>query len=260
MTDTTTALSSGALSSRRAGGRSFATLVRAEARKLFDTRTGMILTAILVVFGPGSVVARGFVAGPHFFTLAGTAGIVLGILLPVLAILTVTGEWSHRTALTTFVLEPRRGRVLAAKFLPPLAVAVLAGALALLLALPVTAAVAAVRGVPADWDVAPGTVLGWVAVLVICTAQGQALGMLLLNAPAAIVIYLASPMAWSAVRGLGGAGKELAGWLDLNTTTNLLTGGGMTGGGAARLAVSVLVWIAVPVTVGALRVCRKDIN
>ncbi len=43
-----------------------------------------------------------------------------------LGILTVTGEWSHRTALTTFTLEPRRSRVLLAKCLPPLLVTVAA--------------------------------------------------------------------------------------------------------------------------------------
>ncbi len=37
------------------------------------------------------------------------------ILLPVVAILSVTGEWSQRAGLTTFTLVPHRGRVIRAK-------------------------------------------------------------------------------------------------------------------------------------------------
>ncbi|MFD0891202.1 ABC transporter permease, partial [Streptosporangium algeriense] len=110
----------------------FHRLLLVETRKIFDTRSGKILTAVLVALTVVSVVGRGLVAGPRLFTLVGTAGIGFGILLPVLAVLSVTGEWSHRTALTTFTLEPRRARVLAAKFLPPLAVAVVATVFALL--------------------------------------------------------------------------------------------------------------------------------
>ena len=36
-------------------------------------------------------------------------------LLPILAIMLVTSEWSQRTALVTFTLEPRRSRVVLAK-------------------------------------------------------------------------------------------------------------------------------------------------
>ncbi|WP_433429125.1 hypothetical protein [Nonomuraea sp. CA-141351] len=260
MTDTAARAANVRAASESVRRRSFMTLVRVETRKLFDTRSSKILTAILVTVGVGSVVARGLVSGPHFFTLAGTAGIGFGTLLPVLAILTMTGEWSHRTALTTFTLEPRRGRVLAAKCVPPLAAAVAACLLAMLVAAPVTAAVAAAQGVPATWQVAPHTVLGWVAAMVILTAEGLAMGLLLLNAPAAIVIYLSTPILWSAIGRLGRAGEVLAGWLDLNSTTNPLTNGDFSGGDLARLATSALAWIGIPMAVGVLRVSRKDID
>ncbi|MEW9547337.1 hypothetical protein [Nonomuraea sp. NPDC050783] len=236
-------------------------MLRVEARKLFDTRSGMVLTACLLGLVIAAVVGRGFVAEPRFFRLAGTAAIPLAILLPVLAILTVTGEWRHRTALTTFTLESRRGRVLAAKCLPPLAATVVACLFALLVAVPATAMAAAVQGAEADWAVPPATVLGWVATMILITAQGLALGLALLNAPAAIVISLGSTAIWSAIGQLGDVGATLAGWLDLNTTTSPLTGGeAMTGGEAARLAVSVLAWIVIPAAFGALRVSRMDIT
>ncbi|MFC7586402.1 hypothetical protein ACFQYP_23650 [Nonomuraea antimicrobica] len=187
----------------------FGRLVRVETRKMLDTRTSVIMTGTLILLALALVAGRGIATGPaNLFTLAGTAAIALGVLLPVLGILTVTGEWSHRTALTTFALEPRRGRVLVAKCVPVLAAAVVACLLALLVAVPVTAVAAAVHGVEATWRLEPGAVLGWIATMVILTAQGLAMGMLLLNAPAAIVISLVNPMAWGFVGQLGGAGSS----------------------------------------------------
>ena len=42
---------------------------------------------------------------------------VSSVLLPVLGIMLVTSEWSQRTAMTTFTLEPRRMRIVLAKML-----------------------------------------------------------------------------------------------------------------------------------------------
>jgi hypothetical protein len=95
---------------------------------------------------------------------------------------------------------------------------------------------------------------------VLVVATGLALGMLLLNAPAAIVICLTTPMLWSAVAGLGPTGALLAGWLDVNRAAIPLTNGHLTGGDAARLATSALVWIALPAIAGVVRVGRKEIT
>ncbi|GGK73665.1 hypothetical protein Ppa06_34720 [Planomonospora parontospora subsp. parontospora] len=238
----------------------FHRLLAVEARKLVDTRSGKALVLVLAGLVPAAVAARGAVSGPELQALVNAAGIGPGTLLPVLGILTVTGEWSHRTALTTFTLEPRRGRVLAAKFLPALAAAVAACVLAVLAAVPATAVTAAVQGVPAVWEVDPAALLGWAGVQVLMVAEGLGMGVLLLNAPAAIVICLASPMVWAVVGRLGSAGATLAEWFDLNTTTGPLMSGDLSGGGAARLAVSVLVWIAVPMAAGAVRVIRGEVR
>ena len=237
----------------------FRRLLAVEARKIADTRSGKIITAVMVGLVVASVAARGTVAGPKPQTLAATAGIALGTLLPVLAILTMTGEWAHRTALTTFALEPRRHRVLAAKSVPPLVAAVALSLLAMLVALPVTAVVARVGGGPADWDVQPLWLLGWAGVNVLVAAQGLALGTLLLNAPAAIVISLSTPVLWAVVGRLGSAGAALAEWLDLNTTAAPLASGDMTWGEGARLATSAVFWIALPMAAGVVRVLRKEV-
>ncbi|MEU4538204.1 ABC transporter permease [Streptosporangium sp. NPDC023825] len=238
----------------------FRRLLSVEARKLFDTRSGKILTVCLVILVLAAVIGRGVASGPRLQELIGAAGIGIGTLLPILAILTVTGEWSHRTALTTFALEPRRGRVLAAKCLPPLVMALAAPLLALLVAVPVTAVLAGVQDTPATWEIAPLALLGWTVTNVLVVAAALALSMLLLNAPAAIVIYLLAPILWSAVGGLGTTGRALADWLNLNNTVVPLSAGDMTGGDAARLAVSVLLWIVVPMAAGVVRVIRKEVS
>ncbi|MFC6542845.1 hypothetical protein ACFQES_39705 [Nonomuraea salmonea] len=102
--------------------------------------------------------------------------------------------------------------------------------------------------------------VGWIATTVLLTAEGLALGLLLLNAPAAIVIYLVSPMVGSFAAQLGAGGKAVAQWLDLNSTSDVLMSDDVTAGGLARLAASVAFWIAVPAAVGTLRVLKRDVT
>ncbi|MGH3663264.1 MAG: hypothetical protein ACRDTQ_15570 [Micromonosporaceae bacterium] len=237
----------------------FARLLAVETRKLFDTRSGMILSAVLVALTIAAITGRGVVAGPDFGLLIGTAGIGHGIVLPVLGILTVTNEWSHRTALVTYALEPRRGRVLAAKCLPPLLAAVLASGLAMAVAAPITAVTAELQQAPPNWDVSVWPLLGWTATNVLLVATGLAVGMLLLNAPAAIVLCMTTPILWALISKLGAAGEFSARWLDLNTNSAALSRGDLTGGDVAHLAASIGFWIVIPLVVGAARVRRKDV-
>ena len=61
--------------------------------------------------------------------LAMTA-LVLALLLPLVSIMTLTSEWGQRSVLVTFTQEPRRQRVVAAKVLSGLALALLGAAFA----------------------------------------------------------------------------------------------------------------------------------
>ncbi|MQA82371.1 MAG: ABC transporter permease [Streptosporangiales bacterium] len=260
MTDTTLLTETGAASVAERPALPFGRLLAVEVRKLLDTRISKILLAILAALTVASITARGMVAGPDLELLVRTAAIGFGTLLPVLGILSVTSEWSQRTVLTTFALEPRRGRVLAAKCLPPLLLAVVASVTAIVVAVPVTATVAMVQGEPAAWDVAPLALLGWTATNVLVVAMGMALGMLLLNAPAAIVICLSTVVLWTGVGRLGSVGAFLTEWLALNTAAIPLAAADMTSGDLARLATAVTFWIVIPLTLGAVRVIRKEVR
>ena len=98
----------------------FSRLVRVELRKLVDTRAGFWLTASIGVIAAIVVIAmlianRNSPENLNLGQFFGMMNIPTAIILPILAILLVTGEWSQRTALTTFTLEPRRQRVVGAK-------------------------------------------------------------------------------------------------------------------------------------------------
>ena len=129
----------------------------------------------------------------------------MSILLPIVGILAATSEWSQRTGLTTFALEPRRQRVVLAKILSSLLTALATLLLSVALSAGVHQLAVSVRGVEPDWSMS-WAVLGGVALMIaLSLAQGVGFGLALLNTPGAIVAYLvrarrsgASSEGWSA--------------------------------------------------------------
>ena len=96
----------------------FRTVLGVELRKMFDTRSGFWLMIGIVAAGLLATTAVVLFAsddGLTYDNFAGAIGVPMTILLPVVAILSVTGEWSQRAGLTTFTLVPHRGRVIRAK-------------------------------------------------------------------------------------------------------------------------------------------------
>ncbi len=95
----------------------FSRLLRVELRKTTDTRAGFWLLAAIVLLTAAIIVLFLIFAEPGELTYRGFMFITStpqGFLLPVMAILAVTAEWSQRTGLVTFTLEPSRMRVIAA--------------------------------------------------------------------------------------------------------------------------------------------------
>ena len=96
----------------------FPRLVRVEWAKATDTRAARWLLALVALSTAGMMLAP--ILAPTSFdqtytSYLGVAALALAILLPVVAILMLTGEWSQRSAFTTFTQEPRRIRVVNAK-------------------------------------------------------------------------------------------------------------------------------------------------
>src|SRR5690554_2474591 len=107
----------------------FARLIRVELRKMFDTRSGfwlMISTGILIALTLAiTLLVVGLDDGTTITArdYSGIMTIPLSILIPVFAIVTITSEWGQRSHLSLFTLEPRRGRIIGAKLISVLVLA-----------------------------------------------------------------------------------------------------------------------------------------
>ncbi len=167
---------------------SMLTLTGVELRKLVDTRAGLWL---LIIIAAGVVAATaillfvgGTVGGRTFAAFMGFAQLPVSILLPVLGILAMTGEFTQRTAITTFTLVPARGRVITAKLLAAATIAVITTALTA-----GTSAIANLIAIARDedgsWAMPMATLAGYVLVSLVYVLMGSAFGALLLNSPLA---------------------------------------------------------------------------
>ena len=240
----------------------FARLAAVELRKQVDTRAGRWLLAVIVAVSAALIVALLLVGEPADLTwasLASTASFAQILLLPLIGVMAATGEWSQRTALTTFALEPRRTRVHAAKLVSAvvLGLAVTAAALA-------TGAVANLVGLAlldgdGSWSFRWAPIGGLTLGLLLLVTQGVGFGLALLSTPAAIVAYLVLPTAWTVVTALVPALAGPAEWLDMNRTLIPLTAGAMTPHDWARLGTSVAVWVGLPLGFGLWRTARRDV-
>ena len=241
------------------------TLVGVELRKMTDTRAGKWLligvgaiTAVVlaITIGTGDANARSFT------NLVAVAQLPLGLLLPVLGVLAATSEWSQRTVLSTFSLVPNRSRVLSAKILSAMVLALSAVGFTVVIAA-IFAAIAPLVGTTnSDWGLGLAN-LGEIAIYQqLNMLLGVALGTLLLNSPLAIVLYLVLPTIWSGITDsfdfLGDAQK----WLDTGTTWIHMIDpeATMTGQNWAQAAATAALWIALPLGLGMVRVLRREVD
>ncbi|MGL5928719.1 MAG: ABC transporter permease [Dermatophilaceae bacterium] len=239
-----------------------ARLFRVELRKLLDTRAGRWLagaTVLVSVLAVAAFLIWGDNEEATFEGLLGLAVLPLAVLLPILGIMSATAEWSQRTGMVTFALEPHRGRVVAAKLaaaavlaLGVVALAVAGTALAHLVA-------GAFLDLPGDWSV-PGAVVGGITLaMVVYLVQGVAFGLVFLNTPLAIVLSLVLPTAFTIVGSLVSGFEQVARWLDLSRATEPLLAGSMAGQDWAQLGTASLVWLGVPLAVGTWRVLTREV-
>jgi hypothetical protein len=251
----------------RRGAPSLPRLVTVELRKSFDTRSGHWLLASLglaAVLTTGAIIAwapAGQLAYGEFIL---AIGVPMTVILPIIAVLSVTSEWTQRSGLATFTLVPHRGRVVTAKAvavvlvtLPATAAAFGVGALGNLLG-------AALADVPAVWDQSLADVGFFVLGQTLLLLVGFVLGSLIRNSSGAIVAYmvygfvapgllafLAYNQAWFA---------DARKWVDLKYNQDLLLRGDLAGQGWSHLAVTTLAWLVVPMVVAVVHVLRSEVK
>lgn len=241
----------------------FARLFQVELRKQLDTRAGRALLIIIAVITAGVMVPMalsGDAASKSFMFFASGAVMPQMLLLPVIGIMAATSEWSQRTGLVTFALEPRRGRIVAAKTFSALLLGLASIGVSLGFAAVANVAVTVFRDAPGTWTLDWSVLGGAGLVQLLMITQGVAFGLLLLNTAAALVTYYILPTALTILVNLVSALREPAQWFDLSVASAPLLEGGMTGEGWARMAVAACVWIVLPFVLGTLRVLRREVK
>jgi hypothetical protein len=240
-------------------------LVAVETRKMVDTRAGFWLVILIVVanllatagmllFGPDEALT--------FESFLGVASAPAGFLLPVLAILLVTSEWSQRSALITFGLEPRRARVVTAKLLTALVAT--AGTLVVAIAFGAAGTLLAdlTHDLADPWQVTAAGLTHVAIGLLLALLMAFAFGMALMSSPAAIVLYFVLPTVWTIVGStVPWVRDNLQEWADVNAAqAPLLSGEWATGDEWLRLGVAASIWVLAPLVFGVWRLLRSEVK
>ena len=238
-----------------------------ELRKALDTRAGLWFTISILALVLVVQVIYAFAAPDDvkdYGDFLSVAGGVLGYFMPILIIMLVTSEASQRNGLVTFTLEPRRSRVVVAKFLAGFALAIVVMLLASLIAVLGTL-LGGLAGASPTWSV-DGNLLfnGFVLANVIGVLIGFAIATLLMNTAAAIVGYfvysLILPIAVGILGSFSSGFEKVAPWIEFNTAqTPLFTGDySPTGEEWAQIATSGTIWLVIPLVLGIARLLRIE--
>jgi ABC-type transport system involved in multi-copper enzyme maturation permease subunit len=242
-------------------------LTSVEVRKMFDTRSGfwlMASVAITATLATVAVIAFASDKDIKYGNFAGAVAFPMSVVLPVIAVLSVTSEWSQRSGLTTFTLVPHRSRVIRAKLIGVIGIGVVSMALALAIGVIGNLVGAAVNGVDPAWDASPAAVGRVVLSNVLGMLVGFMLGTLIRNSAGAIVGYFVYSFVLVGLTALLAANAhwfEVAQpWIDFNFAQNQLLDDSMTGRQWAQLLVSGIIWLVVPLTIGLRLVLRAEVK
>lgn len=242
-------------------------LVGVELRKMFDTRAGfwmlasvgivsVLATAAVIIWAPDEAITQN--------TFSTAIGMPLSVVLPIIAIMSITGEYTQRTGLTTYTLVPWRGRVIASKLVATL----LVGVVSMLVALAVGAlgnlAGSTITGLDASWDISVGTFGNIVLANILGMLMGFMLGVLFRSTPAAIVGYFVYafvlPVAFGTLAAFQEWFRDLQPWVDVQFATTRLFDDTMTTESWQQLGVTTLVWLWIPLAIGLRAVLRAEVK
>jgi len=216
----------------------------------------VLATGAVILFAPDADIT--------YDSFAGAIGIPMTIVLPIIAALSITSEWSQRTGLTTFTMVPSRSRVVLAKLLDT----VLVGIVSILVALAVGAVGNVVgsqlAGVPTTWDMTFSEVLYILAGNGLGLLMGFTLGVLFRNSAAAIVGYfvyaMVLPTLSALLAGAQGWYADAQPWVDFQWNQTGLFDGGYGPTEWAQLLVTGTIWLLLPLAFGLWRVLRSEVK
>jgi ABC-2 type transport system permease protein len=242
-------------------------VVRVELRKMFDTRSGFWLIASIVITGLVATIATIAFAPDKdltYYTFAKAIGFPITVILPMVALLSITSEWSQRSGLTTFTYVPSRRRVIGAKTLSSVAVAVASMAFAFVIGAVGNVVGSTIAGTPLVWDLSAGHAATIVLGNLVSLLTGTMLGMLLRSSAGGLVVYFVVTLLVPNLSGLLAASqdwfKQLQPWVDLSYAQTYLFEGMHTGAQWAHIATAVALWIVLPGIFGLRLVMRSEVK
>ncbi|HEY3530936.1 MAG TPA: ABC transporter permease subunit [Nocardioides sp.] len=245
----------------------FRTVVGVELRKAFDTRSGfwlMIAIAAAGLLATGAVLAFANDSDLTYDNFGAAIGVPMTVLLPVVAILAVTGEWSQRAGLTTFTLVPHRGRVIRAKLVVTIAVGLVSMALALAVGALGNIIGTGLKGVDTTWNLSFTSILYIVGADLVGMMIGFMLGVLIRNSPGAIVTYFSYWFVVPTISGILAANQDwfekAQPWVDFNYNQNRMYDGGFSAQDWTQFALTGSVWLLLPLAIGLWRVTRAEVK
>ncbi|TCN44829.1 hypothetical protein EV644_10133 [Kribbella orskensis] len=242
-------------------------VITVELRKMFDTRSGfwlmasIVITALLTTIG---TIAFAPEADLTYYTFAKAIGFPMTVVLPIIAILSITGEWSQRSGLTTFTLVPHRNRVIAAKAVSSVAVAVASMLFAFVIGAIGNLVGTAITGTETVWDVSLAEGVNIVLGCLLCLLTGTMLGMLIRSSAGALVAYFVYSLLLPTVAGILAASQEwfrdLQPWVDLKYAQAALFEGTLTAEQWANVAVTASTWLLLPALLGLRMVMKSEVK
>jgi len=245
----------------------FTRLLRVELTKMFDTRAGfwlmvgiaataLIATVSVVLFAPDDQLT--------YDNFGAAIGVPMTLLLPVMAILSVTSEYTQRSGLTTFTLVPHRGRVIRAKAVVAMALGAVSIGVALAIGALGNIVGSTIAGVDTVWDISAQQIGYLVFANVLNLLIGFMLGVLIRNSPGAIVGFVVYSFVLPTLSLVLGNfqqwWEDLRPWLDFNWAQGELYDGSLTSTEWAQLGTSGLIWLVVPLVVGLVTVMRSEVK
>lgn len=237
----------------------FLTLLRVESRKMLDTRSGKAVLATIIGIALvilGWLTIRGDTpASFERFSNATMAGVSL--LTPIIAVLAMASEWTQRTALTTFTLAPRRGRVLAAKFLSAILLLAAVNLFVLVLVAGTTELNGLIHGDPTSYDGFGGIVRTTLIIGTLTATMAAAFGAVAAQTAVALVAYFIAPTAFS-LFSLAVLGNS-APWFDVFSAFDRLSGSDPWVNMGQTLT-AVTIWVIIPAVVGIVRSLRREVK
>ncbi|KRF17775.1 ABC transporter permease [Nocardioides sp. Soil797] len=242
-------------------------IARVELIKMFDTRSGfwlmasiaiaaLLATAATILFAPEDELT--------YETFATAIGFPIALILPIVGLLSISSEWSQRTGLTTFTLLPNRSRVINVKVMVSIGIGIASMFVALAIGALGNIVGTAIAGVDTSWNVSVQEFSLIVLANVLGMLIGSMLGLLIRNSAGAIVGYFVFnallPTLFMTLANFKEGFRDIWPWVDFSYAQGALFNGDPSGEEWAHLAVTVSIWLLLPLLVGLYLVRRSEVK